>query len=200
MFYCLIPRRLFSSMWWYKLVVHWSKRDYLGFGLFIWVLIFCILTVARIVQGGPLDLPFMAGFSFAMIPIELLIIIVFQKYSSNVDKIIDYPALLPGNFAIEQLLESGKILVFFYSEWCPFCRNAFHYIASLSCRYYKVFRVDLSDENNPIWSFLKIKRVPALIAFDGGKEFWRREATYMIGLRKADFNEADSIMNAKTAE
>jgi hypothetical protein len=47
---------------------------------------------------------------------------------------------------------------------------------------------------------LKLRRIPTIIAFDNGKEFWRREATYMIGLRKADFNEADSIMNAKAAE
>jgi hypothetical protein len=47
---------------------------------------------------------------------------------------------------------------------------------------------------------LKIRRIPTLIAFDSGKEFWRREATYMIGLRKADFNKADSTIIAKVAE
>ena len=47
---------------------------------------------------------------------------------------------------------------------------------------------------------MKIRRIPTLIAFDGGKEFWRREATYMIGLRKAHFDEADLIMKTKIAE
>jgi thiol-disulfide isomerase/thioredoxin len=182
-------------MWWYKLVVQWSKRDYIWFSLFIYVLIFCILAVSRIVQGGPLDLPFMAVFSFAMIPVELLIIIIFQKYSSHVNEILDYPSLLQGDLANRQLLKSGKNLVFFYAEWCPFCRSAFHHLASLSQNSYKVFREDLSDEENPVWNSLNIRRIPTLIAFDGGKEFWRKEATYLIGLRKADFKEADSIMN-----
>lgn len=187
-------------MWWYKLVVHWSKRDYIGFSLFIWVLIFSILAVSRLVQNRPLDLPFIVVFTFAMIPVELLIIILFQKYSSNVDEILGCPSLLQGDFTNEQPLRSGKILVFFYAEWCPFCRSAFHHLASLSLISTKVFRLDLSDEENPLWNSLKIRRIPTLIAFDGGKEFWRREATYMVGLRKADFNEADSIMNAKAAE
>ena len=142
----------------------------------------------------------MAVLSFAMIPVELLIVVVFQKYSSHVDEILDYPSVLQGDFDNEQLSKSGKILVFFYAEWCPFCRSAFHYLASLSLICYKVFRVDLSDEANPMWNFFNIRRIPTLIAFDGGKEFWRREATYIIGLKKADFNEADSIMNAKVTE
>jgi thiol-disulfide isomerase/thioredoxin len=83
---------------------------------------------------------------------------------------------------------------FFYAEWCPFCHSAFHHLASLSSSSYKVLKVDLSDEANPMWTSLKIKRIPTLIAFDAGKEFWRREATYMIGLRKPDFKEADSTM------
>jgi len=82
----------------------------------------------------------------------------------------------------------------------PFCVSAFHHLASLSSISYKVFRVDISDEENSPWNSLKIRRIPTLIAFDGGKEFWRREATYMIGLRKAHFDEADLIMKTKIAE
>jgi hypothetical protein len=47
---------------------------------------------------------------------------------------------------------------------------------------------------------LNIRRIPTLIAFDAGNEFWRRDATYMIGIRKADFKEADSTMKAKVPE
>jgi thiol-disulfide isomerase/thioredoxin len=187
-------------MWWHKLVVHWSKRDYIEFSLYSWVLVFCVLAVLRIIQGEPIELPFMAVLSFAMIPVELLIIVIFQKYSSHVDQILNYPSLLKAKFNNDQLLESGKVLVFFYAEWCPFCRSAFHQLASLSSISYKVFRVDLSDEENPLWTSLNIRRIPTLIAYDKGKEFWRKEATYMIGLRKADFKEADSTMKAKIPE
>jgi cytochrome c biogenesis factor len=102
-------------MWWYKLVVHWSKRDYIEFSLFTWILIFCVLAVLRIVQGKPLEMPFMAVLAFVMIPVELLIIVIFQKYSSHMDEILDYPSLLQLDFYNEQFLKSGKILVFFYA-------------------------------------------------------------------------------------
>ena len=187
-------------MWWRKLVIHWSKRDYVEFSLYSWVLVFCIVVILRIIQGQALELPFMAVLSFLMIPVELLIVVVFQKCSSHVDEILDYPSLLQADFNNGQLLRKGKILVFFYAEWCPFCRSAFHQLASLSSISYKVFGVDLSDEENPLWTSLNIRRIPTLIAFEAGKEFWRRDATYMIGLRKADFKEADSIMKFEMPE
>jgi thiol-disulfide isomerase/thioredoxin len=97
-------------------------------------------------QGGSLDLPFNAVLSFAMIQFELLIIAIFQKYSSKVDELLNYPSLLQGDFVNEHFLKSGRILVFFYAKWCPFCRSAFHQLSSLSSISYKIFRVDLSDE------------------------------------------------------
>ena len=187
-------------MWWHKLVVHWSKKDYVEFSLYSWVLVFCVLAALRIFQGEPLELPFMVVLSFIMIPVELLVIVIFQKYSSHTGEILDYPSLLQVDFNNGRLLESGKILVFFYAEWCPFCHRAFHHLSSLSSISYKVFRVDLSDEDNLLWTSLKIRRIPTLIAFLNGKEFWRREATYMIGLRKADFKEIDLTMKAKMPE
>lgn len=187
-------------MWWYKLIVHWSKRDYIGFSIFIWILVFCTLAALRLVQGMPLELPLMALLSLAIIPLEFLIIIIFQKYSSHIDKILNYPALLPADFDNEQPRQSGKILVIFYAKWCPFSRSASHYLASLNPISYKIFRVDLSDENNTLWASSKIRRIPILIAFDNGKEFWRKEAIYMMGLRNSDFNEADTIIKTKVAE
>jgi thioredoxin 1 len=187
-------------MWWYKLVVHWSKRDYVGFSIFTWILVFCTLAVLRLVQSKTLELPLMALLSLAIIPLEFLIIIIFQKYSSHIDKILIFPSLLAENFDKEQPRQNGKILVFFYAEWCPFSRGASHYLASLNPVSYKIFRVDLSDENNTLWASFKVRRIPTLIAFDNGKEFWRREATYMMGLRNDDFNEANSILNTKVAE
>jgi hypothetical protein len=53
-----------------------------------------------------------------------------------------------------------------------------------------VFRVDLSDDNNPLWDSLEIKVVPTLIAFNDGIEFWRANGISMVGLRKKDFDQA----------
>jgi thiol-disulfide isomerase/thioredoxin len=134
-----------------------------------------------------------------MIPVEFLVLAIFQKYSSHMGETMKYPSLVPEDFNYEQLLKSDRILLFLYAEWCPFSRNASQHLASLEPGSYKIFRLDLSNEDNPLWYSLKIRRIPTLIAFDGGKEFWRREATYMMGLRKADFNEADANMKAPKA-
>ena len=187
-------------MWWHKLVAHWSKRDYIEFSLFYMGSNLLCFSCTETDSGETVDLPFMAFLSLAMIPVEFLIIIVFQKYSSNLNEIMALPSLIQANFDNDRILESGKILVFFYAEWCPFCRSAFHHINSLSSISYKVYRVDLSDEENSLWTSLSINRIPTLIAFHNGKEFWRREATYMIGLRKVDFKEADSTMKTKEPE
>jgi thiol-disulfide isomerase/thioredoxin len=187
-------------MWWHKLVVHWSKRDYIEFSLYSWVLVFGILAVLRIILGESLDLPFMVVLSIVMIPVELLIFVLFQKYSSLTSEILVYPSLKQVDFISDLLLGSGNILVFFYALWCPFCRSTYHHLSSLSSNSYKVFRVDLSDEDNPLWTILQIRRIPTLIAFHNGKEFWRREATYMIGLRETDFKEVDLIMKAQMSK
>ena len=184
-------------MWWYKLVVHWSKRDYIGFSLFTWILIFLTLAALRLVQGMPIELPLMAILSLAIIPLEFLIIIIFQKYSSHIDKILNYPSLLAEDLDNEQPRQIGRILVFFYAEWCPFSRSASKYLASLNPISYKIFRVDLSDENNILWASFKIRRIPTLIAFDNGKEFWRREATYMLGLINGDSTKQIRLLTQK---
>jgi thiol-disulfide isomerase/thioredoxin len=184
-------------MWRYKLITHWSKRDYIEFSIFIWILIFCIVAVLSVVQSRPLELSQIAVFSLVMIPVELVIIFIFHKYSSSISGMSEFPSLLPTDFNGNQLSKSGRILVFLYAEWCPFSRNAFHNLDSLRPSSCKIFRIDLSDEDNPLWNSLKIRRIPTLIVFDDGKELWRKEATYMIGLRKTDFNEANSLLNPK---
>jgi thiol-disulfide isomerase/thioredoxin len=144
----------------------------------------------RLVEGRTLDLVFAAVFSFVMIPIELIIVVAFQKYSSNTADISMYPTLLENDFKGDKLLRDDKSLVFFYAEWCPFCRKSFHLLKSLSGSQSKVFRVDLSDENSPLWDSLKIKVVPTLIAFKDETEFWRADGISMVGLRKKDFKQA----------
>ena len=177
-------------MWWHKLIRNWTKTDYAFFSLFTWTLVFSLLVLVRLIERRILDLVFAAVFSFVMIPIELLVIVAFQKYSSNTADISMIPTLLLKDFKDNKLLKNDKSLVFFYAEWCPFCRKSFHLLKSLDGPQSKVFRVDLSDENNPLWDSLKIKIVPTLIAFKDGREFWRANGTSMVGLRKNDFKQA----------
>jgi len=177
-------------VWWHKLVRDWTKTDYAFFSSFTWILIFSLLVLLGLIEGRPLDLVFTAVASFVMIPIELIAIAAFQRYSSNVADISSYSALMPKDFNEGKLLRNEKSLVFFYAEWCPFCRKSFRLLGSLDKSRLKVFRVDLSDENSPLWGSLRIKTVPTLIAFKDSKEFWRADGISMIGLRKKDFEQA----------
>ncbi len=177
-------------MWGRKLIRDWTKTDYAIFSSFTWVLVFTLLVAVRLIEGRTLDLVFAAGFSLVMIPVELLVIVAFQRYSSNTDDLSPYSVLLPNDFKEDKLLKSDKSLVFFYTEWCPFCRKSFHLLKSLEKSRSKVFRVDLSDENNPLWDSLRIKVVPTLIAFKDGTEFWRADGISMVGLRKKYFKQA----------
>jgi hypothetical protein len=182
-------------MWWHKLVKYWTKLDYAIFVAFNWFLIFGFSTLVMLVQAKPFNLAFTATFSFAVIPVSLIVTYAFQNYSSNSEEIDRYPALLPDDFEEDRLLRKERILAFFYAEWCPFCRRTFSFLKLLnpdSC--YRIFRVDISDENNPLWDCLRIEAVPTLVAFDGGIEFWRENGILMVGLKKGDFEKADTIM------
>lgn len=177
-------------MWWHKLIRDWTKTDYAFFSSFTWILVFSLLVLVRLIERRTHDLAFAAVFSLVMIPFELLVIAAFQKYSSNTEEISTYPTLLPKDFEVNSLLKNDKILVFFYAEWCPFCRKSYHLLKTLDESQSKVFRVDLSEENNPLWDSLKIKTVPTLIAFKDGTEFWRADGTSMVGLREKDLKQA----------
>jgi thiol-disulfide isomerase/thioredoxin len=179
-----------NSVWWHKLIRDWTKRDYAFFSFFTWILVFSLLASVRLIEGRAIDIVFTIVLSFALIPFELLITAAFQKYSSNTKQISWYSALLPTDFAGTNLLKNEKCLVFFYAEWCPFCRKSYHLLKSFDNSQTTVFRVDLSDENNPLWDSLEINMVPTLIAFKDGTEFWRADGISMVGLRKKDFEQA----------
>jgi thiol-disulfide isomerase/thioredoxin len=177
-------------MWWHKLVREWTKKDYAAFSIYSWVLVFAVITAMRLIQTRTLDLVFTAVFSAAMIPVELLIIVVFQKYSANTKALSAYPALLPADFDGDKLLKNEKSLVFFYSKWCPYCRKSFRLLKTVDNSQIELLVADLSDENSPLWDTLKVETVPTLIAFKDGGEFWRANGVPMVGLRKEDFKQA----------
>ena len=181
-------------MWWHRLIRYWTKSDYAVFTLLNWVLVFSLLILVRLIQGRSLDLVFAIAFSSAFIPVSLFITAIFQKYSSEIEDIAVYPALLPSDLEEGKLLRNDKALAFVYTEWCPYCWKSFHLLKFLNDKAQsEVFRIDLSDENNPLWDSPKIKTVPTLIAFKDGIEFWRADGILMIGLREKDFEKAAMI-------
>ena len=176
-------------VWWHKLR-DWTKADYAFFSFYIWILVFSLLVLVRLVEGRAIDIVPTIAISIALIPFELVIIAAFQKYSSNTKDISSYSTLLPEDFNNGKLLNNEKCLVFFYAEWCPFCRKSFHLLKSIDNSQTKVFIVNLSDENNSLWDSLEINVVPTLVAFKDGTELWRADGISMVGLRRKDFEQA----------
>ncbi len=184
-------------MWWHKLIKNWTILDYAVFVAFCWLLMFGFSTLVVLIRVRPFDLAFTAAYSFVMVPVSFVVTYALQSYSSNPEEIDGYPALLVSDFEGDRLLKKDRILAFFYAAWCPFCRMAFPLLKLLSPdSSYEVFRVDLSDEGNPLWESFDIDTVPTLVAFDGGREFWRANGIPMLGLRKSDFEKADAAMKA----
>lgn len=149
-----------------------------------------MLVAVRLIEERTFDLVFASLFSLATVPLELVVIVAFQRYSSNTKDISSYPALEPADFKGSVLLRKELVIVFLYADWCPFCRKSFHLLKSFDEAQLKVSRVDLSDENNPLWESLRIRTIPTLVAFKGGEEFWRANGISMVGLRKKDFKQA----------
>ena len=95
-----------------------------------------------------------------------------------------------------KLLSEGKrILVMFYTDWCPFCqkfKRTFESFASTtSDKKIKFYSHMINDDDDPLWDRFSINAVPALIAFDGDEIISRRDSKMGVGLNKTDI---DSIL------
>jgi len=181
-------------LWWYKLLKYWSVKDYVTYFITTGPIFFG-LSVLRLTQGKTIDLLYVAVLVIVM-PLPLLALATIQKYSANIDEISDYPTVLPADFDGSKMLKDGRVLVFFYAEWCPFCRRSFPHLKNLkSTVKHNVFRADISDVRNILWNTFEVKVIPTLIIFENGSEVWRRNGRYIEGLGKADFKEAIDVLH-----
>ncbi|MBS3069266.1 thioredoxin family protein [Candidatus Micrarchaeota archaeon] len=86
--------------------------------------------------------------------------------------------------------EKGSLVALFYASWCPYCR-AFLPIFDAHDGKTKVplLKVQIDEEENPMWDEFSINAVPTLIFFRDGKVFARADAKPGIGLKENDLNE-----------
>jgi len=76
-------------------------------------------------------------------------------------------------------------LVLFHASWCGFCtRFRPQFEARARETGDRFVKVDISDEECPLWDDLGIKVVPTVIIFSGGKEMHRESG--MLGPRHLD--------------
>lgn len=94
-----------------------------------------------------------------------------------------------------KLLSEGKrILVMFYTDWCPFCqkfKRTFESFANTSDKKIKFYAHMINDDDDPLWDRFSINAVPTLIAFNGDEIISRRDSKMGVGLNKTDI---DSIL------
>lgn len=88
-----------------------------------------------------------------------------------------------------QLKTNRDVLVLFYSSWCPFCRRfipVFEEYAEKPGSFTTV-KVQLDEDENPLWETYSIDAVPSIILFKNGEVHRRLDCQRGIGLSEDKF-------------
>lgn len=80
-----------------------------------------------------------------------------------------------ASFATDVLLEEGKVLVYFWAEWCGPCKALAPIVEEISTQI-DVAKVN-TDDSSGLSAELSIRSVPTLILFENGKEIKRITGT-----------------------
>jgi len=83
-----------------------------------------------------------------------------------------------------------RVIVLFYSFWCPFCRSFLpifnKYAQKLKDN--EFLRVKIDRFVSPIWEKYSVDVVPTVILFHGNKVFQRLNGVSGVGLSEKQFN------------
>ena len=91
----------------------------------------------------------------------------------------------------KQLKTNSKIVVLFYSSWCPFCRSflpVFNKHAEKD-KSIAFMRVKIDDDDNPLWETFSLEAVPSAILFENGKVSRRLDCNLGAGLTEKQFTK-----------
>jgi thioredoxin 1 len=90
-----------------------------------------------------------------------------------------------------QLRKNEKVLVLFYSSWCPFCNSFLPVFLNLSLKedISALLGVKIDDYDDPLWEEYSIEAVPTVILFDQGKLRGRLDGRSGYGLSEPQFKE-----------
>lgn len=99
--------------------------------------------------------------------------------------------------------DGGMAAVLFHARWCPFCRTFQPVFEEVAARLggFEPLEVLLDDEANPLWASHRIRVVPTVVFFAGGRELHRLEAGPGIGLSayqlERAWGEAARVLEAR---
>jgi thioredoxin 1 len=89
-----------------------------------------------------------------------------------------------------QLKANEKVVALFYASWCPFCRRFFTVFDKYAQKAgSKVFlKVNVDDEENPLWEEYELEAVPSVILFERGQVSRRLDCQLGSGLTEEQFS------------
>lgn len=77
-------------------------------------------------------------------------------------------------------LPAGRVPVMFMADWCGYCARFLPQFRQMN----EGVVVDISDEDDPLWSFYDIEVVPTVILFEDGEPVKRWSG--VLGARDAE--------------
>jgi thioredoxin-like negative regulator of GroEL len=110
-------------------------------------------------------------------------------------------------FELRILKSAGPRIVLFAADWCGYCRRFLEVIKEYQDGQLRTLR-DPSDEvaivnvdsgGGSLWEDFHIGLVPTLVVYLSNKEIFRRDGKPMIGLKRADLEDAIKTVTAKNA-
>ncbi len=95
---------------------------------------------------------------------------------------------------LDDAIKEGISIVLFYADWCPYC-TAFKPVFESYKSTYKMIKVRINEDDNPLWDRFNITTIPTIIAFKDGRIVARRDARSGIGLGKEDLKSLINELN-----
>jgi thioredoxin 1 len=85
-----------------------------------------------------------------------------------------------------QFKANEKVVALFYASWCPFCTRFLpvfdKYAKKTSSKFF--LRINVDDEDNPLWEEYDLEAVPSLILFEKGQVRRRLDCKLGSGLNE----------------
>ena len=84
----------------------------------------------------------------------------------------------------------GTLAVLFVASWCPFCKLFYPVFQAVAEKTGIAWaRMDISDNDNPVWEVFSVEVVPTVIIFKEGKAVFRRDGVLGRGLSEKAIDE-----------
>ena len=91
----------------------------------------------------------------------------------------------------KQLKANSKVIALFYASWCPFCRSFLSVFneKAQDPREDTYIRVQIDEDENPMWETYSLDAVPSIILFENGGVTKRLDCHLGMGLTEKQFTQ-----------